>query len=70
MKNVPHGMARQFRFNQSIRDIKMFRRLRQYFVMQKTIQELETLTNKELFDIGITRGDIPTIARKMSKHGR
>lgn len=42
-----------------IRNYRDWRRYRQ------TVNELSRLTNRELDDLGITRGDIPAVARRV-----
>jgi uncharacterized protein YjiS (DUF1127 family) len=41
--------------------IRNYRNWRRY---RETVSELSRLTNHELVDLGITRSDIPTVARK------
>lgn len=41
-----------------IRDFRNWRRYRD------TVNELSRLTNRELTDLGIARGDIPAVARR------
>jgi uncharacterized protein YjiS (DUF1127 family) len=41
-------------------------KLRSYRKYQKTYRELSRLTARELDDLGISRADIPVIARKCS----
>lgn len=42
----------------------MFEYIRNYRRYRNTINELSRLSNRELQDLGINRGDIPFIARK------
>jgi len=41
-------------------------KIQQYFRYRDTIRELSLLSDRELEDIGITRGDIPFIANRAS----
>jgi len=41
--------------------IRNFRNWRRY---RETVSELSRLSNRELSDLGISRGDIPYVARK------
>jgi uncharacterized protein YjiS (DUF1127 family) len=36
---------------------------------QQTLDELSVLSDRELDDIGLTRGDIETVARRCAHHG-
>ncbi len=38
--------------------------VRRWSVYKQTLRELESLDNRSLTDLGIKRGDIPTIARE------
>ncbi len=38
--------------------------------IQQSIRELSALTDKELNDIGINRGDIPRVVVKGTKYGK
>ena len=38
-----------------------YKRWRQY---RQTVTELNRMTNRELYDLGISRGDIPFVARQ------
>jgi uncharacterized protein YjiS (DUF1127 family) len=42
-------------------------KLRSYRKYQETYRELSRLSSRELDDLGITRSDIPTIARKAAR---
>jgi len=42
-------------------------RLRRKMMTRETIYQLGQLSNKELGDIGLSRGDIPFIAKKSAK---
>lgn len=42
------------------------RYFKNYFMYRKTMYELNRLTNRDLRDLGISRGDIEFIARKHS----
>ena len=46
----------------------MFNTYRKWRNYHRTVSELSSLTNRELDDLGITRGDIPHIARGL-RHG-
>ncbi|MBL4726450.1 MAG: DUF1127 domain-containing protein [Rhizobiaceae bacterium] len=39
-------------------------KFRQWRSYRRTVNELNTLTTRELDDLGISRGDIPFVARK------
>lgn len=41
----------------------MFKRLKNHFETERTVQELSRLTNRELADIGISRADIRHVAK-------
>jgi len=41
-------------------------RLNQYFRYQQTVRELSQLSDRELDDLGITRYDIPSVAKSAS----
>ncbi len=60
--NTPSGAASQSRV------AEFFANLRQSFadyrLFQKTYNELNQLADRELADLGITRGDISSIARE------
>jgi uncharacterized protein YjiS (DUF1127 family) len=36
---------------------------------QQTLDELSALSDRELDDIGLTRGEIETVARRCARHG-
>ncbi len=40
----------------------LFQSLKDYFSYRKTVRELNTLTDRELEDIGIIRANIPAVA--------
>ncbi len=42
-------------------------KLRSYRKYQETYRELARLSSRELADLGISRADIPTIARKAAR---
>ena len=42
------------------------RYLKKYFLYRRTMYELNSLTNRDLADLGINRGDIEFLARKHS----
>lgn len=42
-------------------------KLRSYRKYQETYRELSRLTSRELDDLGISRSDIPSIARKAAR---
>lgn len=42
-------------------------KLRTYRKYQETYRELARLSTRELDDLGISRGDIPTIARRAAR---
>jgi len=44
--------------------MNIFKTLKKYRKYRNTINELNLLSNRELNDLGIARGDIPNIARK------
>lgn len=44
--------------------IRNYRNWRRY---RETVNELSRLSNRELADLGINRGDIPFVARKASR---
>ena len=44
--------------------MNMTKIIRRWNAYRQTIQELDALDNRALADLGIKRGDIPTIARE------
>lgn len=42
----------------------IFKPVRDWNRVRRTQNELSSLTNRELADLGITRGDIPRVARR------
>lgn len=44
--------------------MNLFQRYKQYRRYRETINELNRLTNRELSDLGLSRADIPHIARQ------
>lgn len=46
----------------------MFKRIKNYLIYRDTIRQLNNLTDRDLADIGLTRGDICFIAKKQRKH--
>jgi len=45
--------------------MNIFERIRQYKRYRATVEELHRLSNRELSDIGITRSEIPCVARRV-----
>lgn len=45
----------------------MFKMIRRYKKYRNTYNELSRMTDRDLNDIGISRGDIPYIARECTK---
>ena len=46
------------------RDMNLIRNYRNWRRYRDTVTELNRLTNRELQDLGISRGDIPFVARR------
>jgi uncharacterized protein YjiS (DUF1127 family) len=47
---------------------KINRKITQYLMYQRTIGELERLSNRDLADLGIARCDIPFIAASSTRY--
>lgn len=47
--------------------MELFNSIRTWNRVRQTRNELNSLSNRELDDLGITRGDIPFIARRAAK---
>lgn len=48
-------------------DMNLIRNYRNWRRYRETVNELSRLSNRELADLGINRGDIPFVARKASR---
>jgi uncharacterized protein YjiS (DUF1127 family) len=46
------------------REMNLIRNYRNWREYRSTVSELNRLSNRELSDLGITRSDIPVVARK------
>ena len=58
---VPHRFTRLLRKVSVMNVVREFRNWRRY---RNTVNELSRLSTRELNDLGITRSDIPYVARK------
>jgi uncharacterized protein YjiS (DUF1127 family) len=48
---------------------KLTEKVFEYFKYRDVVKELSSMTDRELCDIGISRCDIPCIAKEASKNG-
>ncbi len=55
---------RKFRRTSRVNEMNLIRNYRNWRRYRDTVTELNRLSNRELSDLGIARGDIPFVARK------
>lgn len=66
-RSVPLGAASAFRLTSLVE--QAVASVRAWYLARQTAQALDSLSDRELEDIGITRGSIPSIAETLARGG-
>ena len=60
----PYKKTAETKISRKTPTMNLIRNYRNWRRYRETVNELSRLSNRELSDLGITRGDIPYVARK------